>query len=95
MATKALPDKRAETAQAAAEIIPGLVQDEGNYVVTTDQGNEFQGLERALPGVVARHGGGWGEWTDSEKTLYAVEIRVRRQQGRTAVRSFFLHLLEL
>ena len=38
--------------QAAAEIIPDLVQDEGNYVVTTDQGNEFQGLERALPGGV-------------------------------------------
>ena len=53
VATKALPDKRAETVtQAAAEIIPDLVQDEGNYVVTTDQGNEFQGLERALPGGV-------------------------------------------
>ena len=53
VATKVLPDKRAETVtQAAAEIIPDLVQDEGNYVVTTDQGNEFQGLERALPGGV-------------------------------------------
>ena len=46
IATKALPDKRAET----AEIIPDLVQEEGNYVVTTDLGNEFQGLEAALPG---------------------------------------------
>ena len=55
-ATKALPDKRAETVTAAAaEIIPGLVQEEGNYVVTTDLGNEFQGLEEALPeGVVHR-----------------------------------------
>ena len=35
--------------QAAAEIIPELVQGEGNYVVTTDQGNEFRGLEGALP----------------------------------------------
>ena len=33
-----------------AEIIPDLVQEEGNYVVTTDLGNEFQGLEAALPG---------------------------------------------
>ena len=44
VATKALPDKRAETVTAAAaEIIPGLVQQEGNYVVTTDLGNEFRG----------------------------------------------------
>ena len=51
IATKALPDKRAETVtRAAAEIIPDLVQEEGNYVVTTDLGNEFQGLEAALPG---------------------------------------------
>ena len=36
IATKALPDKRAETVtRAAAEIIPDLVQEEGNYVVTT------------------------------------------------------------
>ena len=49
VATKALPDKRAETVtQAAAEIIPDLVQQEGNYVVTTDQGNEFRGLEGVL-----------------------------------------------
>ena len=56
MATKALPDKRAETVtQAAAKIIPDLVQQEGDYVVTTDQGNEFRGLEGALPeGVVHR-----------------------------------------
>ena len=33
-----------------AEIIPDLVQEEGNYVVTTDMGNEFRGLEAALPG---------------------------------------------
>ena len=39
IATKALPDKRAETVtRAAAEIIPDLVQEEGNYVVTTDMG---------------------------------------------------------
>ena len=45
IATKALPDKRAETVtRAAAEIIPDLVQEEGNYVVTTDLGNEFQAL---------------------------------------------------
>ena len=51
IATKALPDKRAETVtRAAAEIIPDLVQEEGNYVVTADLGNEFQGLEAALPG---------------------------------------------
>ena len=51
VATKALPDKRAETVtQAAAEIIPELVQEEGNYVVTTDLGKEFRGLEAALPG---------------------------------------------
>ena len=51
IATKALPDKRAETVtRAAAEIIPSLVQEESNYVVTTDLGNEFQGLEAALPG---------------------------------------------
>ena len=53
VATKALPDKRAETVtRAAAEIIPELVQDESNYVVTTDLGNEFRGLEAALPGGV-------------------------------------------
>ena len=51
IATKALPDKRAETVtRAAAETIPDLVQEEGNYVVTTDLGNEFQGLEAALAG---------------------------------------------
>ena len=51
IATKALPDKRAETVtRAAAEIIPDLVQEEGNYVVTTGMGNEFRGLEAALPG---------------------------------------------
>ena len=50
VATKPLPDKRAETVtQAASEIIPKLVEEEGNYVVTTDMGNEFQGLEQALP----------------------------------------------
>ena len=56
VATKALPDKRAETVtQAAAKIIPDLAQQEGDYVVTTDQGNEFRGLEGALPeGVVHR-----------------------------------------
>ena len=49
VATKPLPDKRAETVtQAASEIIPKLVEEEGNYVVTTDMGNEFQGLEQAL-----------------------------------------------
>ena len=48
--TKALPDKRAATVSAAArEIIPELVEDGTNYVVTTDQGNEFNGLEGALP----------------------------------------------
>ena len=56
VATKALPDKSAQTVtRAAAEIIPKLVQDESNYVVTTDMGNEFRGLEAALPaGVVHR-----------------------------------------
>ena len=54
VATKALPDKSAQTVtRAAAEIIPKLVQDESNYVVTTDMGNEFRGLEATLPaGVV-------------------------------------------
>ena len=33
VATKALPNKQS---QAAAEIIPELVREEGNYVVTTD-----------------------------------------------------------
>ena len=48
VATKALPNKQSGTVtQAAAEIIPELVQEEGNYVVTTDQGNEFRGLEGA------------------------------------------------
>ena len=48
--TKALPDKRAETVSAAArEIIPELVEAETYYVVTTDQGNEFNGLQGALP----------------------------------------------
>ncbi|CAE7544301.1 unnamed protein product, partial [Symbiodinium microadriaticum] len=51
VATKALPDKRAETVtRAAAEIIPELVEEEGDYVVTTDMGNEFRALEAALPG---------------------------------------------
>ena len=45
VATKALPDKRAETVtRAAAEIIPELVDQESNYVVTTD-------LEKRIPGV--------------------------------------------
>ena len=35
---------------AAAETISDLVQEEGNCVVTTDMGNEFRGLEAALPG---------------------------------------------
>ena len=47
VATKALPNKQSGTVtQAAAEIIPELVQEEGNFVVTTDQGNEFRGLDR-------------------------------------------------
>ena len=51
VATKALPDKRAETVtRAAAEIIPELVEDGSNYAITTDLGNEFRGLEAALPG---------------------------------------------
>ena len=54
--TRALPNKNAETvARAAAEAIPELVQDEGNYVVTTDEGNEFRTLEANLPqGAVHR-----------------------------------------
>ncbi|OLP85432.1 hypothetical protein AK812_SmicGene33580 [Symbiodinium microadriaticum] len=55
VATKALPDKRAETVtRAAAEIIPELVEEEGDYVVTTDMGNEFRALEAALPGRPGR-----------------------------------------
>ena len=51
VATKALPDKSAQTVtRAAAEIIPELLQEERDYVVTTDLGNEFRGLEAALPG---------------------------------------------
>ena len=47
VATKALPDKRAETVtQAAAEIIPDLVQQEGNYVVTTGSRQRVSGLGR-------------------------------------------------
>ena len=77
IATKALPDKRAETVtRAAAEIIPDLVQEEGNYVVTTDLGNEFQGLEAALPGGAVhrqkdlgpqRHGGRGPGDSDAEE----------------------------
>ena len=48
--TKALPSKDAATvARAAAEAIRELVQDEGNYVVTTDEGREFNTLETSLP----------------------------------------------
>ena len=55
VATKALPNKQSGTVtQAAAEIIPELVREEGNYVVTTDQGNEFRGLEGALPEPAVR-----------------------------------------
>ena len=51
--TKALPDKKTETVSAAArEIIPKLVEEETNYVVSTDQGVEFNGLEGALPDPV-------------------------------------------
>ena len=36
--TKALPDKKTETVSAAArEIIPKLVEEETNYVVSTDR----------------------------------------------------------
>ena len=49
-ATKALPSKDATTvARAAAEAIPELVQGEGNYAVTTDEGREFNTLEASLP----------------------------------------------
>ena len=52
VATKVLPDKRAETVtRAAAEIIPELVEGEGNHVVTTDMGNEFRGLEADCRGA--------------------------------------------
>ena len=55
IATKALPDKRAETVtRAAAEIIPDLVQEEGNYVVTTDMGNEFRARGRPARSAVHR-----------------------------------------
>ena len=49
--TRALPNKNAETvARAAAEAIPELVQEEGNYVVTTDEGRKFNTLEAAFQG---------------------------------------------
>ena len=51
--TKALPDKSAQAVgQAAAEAIPELVQDESDYVVTTDEGREFFQLEQVLPEAV-------------------------------------------
>ena len=49
--TIALPDKKTETV-SAREIIPKLVEEETNYVVSTDQGVEFNGLEGALPDPV-------------------------------------------
>ena len=54
VATKALPDKRAETVTAAAagRSSRDWCRKRGNYVVTTDLGNEFRGLEAALPGGV-------------------------------------------
>jgi len=87
IATKALPDKRAETVtRAAAEIIPDLVQEEGNYVVTTDLGHRqkdpsdrnatavvdraIQTLKKDLAGLVARKRGGWGEHVDEAAEAY-------------------------
>ena len=50
IATKVLPDKRAETVtRAAAEIIPDLVKEKGNYVVTTDLGNGSKASRRRCP----------------------------------------------
>eukprot|EP00439_Symbiodinium_sp_Y106_P063167 s3276_g9.t1 len=67
VATKALPDKRAETVtRAAAEIIPDLVEGEGDYVVTTDMGNE----KKDLAGKVARDGGGWGQQVENVTEAY-------------------------
>ena len=51
VATKALPDKAGGDKGGGGDH-PKLVQDESNYVVTTDMGNEFGGLEGALPGGV-------------------------------------------
>ena len=78
VATKALPDKRAETVtRAAAEIIPELVQHESNYVVTTDMGNEFRGLEGALPGGVVHR-----QKDPTDRNATAVVDRAGRWVGR-------------
>ena len=55
--------------RAAAEIVPQLVEGEGNFVVTTDQGN-IQTLKKDLAGEVARHGGGWGDHVDEATEAY-------------------------
>ena len=98
--TRALPNKNAETvARAAAEAIPDLVQEEGNYVVTTDEGNEFRTLEANLPqggGATARSGPRTGTpppwWTapsrPSRRTWRAKMMKkhlLQRSSTRTAL----------
>ena len=86
VATKALPDKRAETVtRAAAEIIPKLVEEEDKEVpggvvhrqkdptnrnATAVVDRATQTLKKDLAGKVARDGGGWGDHVDEAAEAY-------------------------
>eukprot|EP00439_Symbiodinium_sp_Y106_P035638 s6685_g4.t1 len=81
VATKALPDKRAETVtRAAAEIIPELAALPGGVVhrqkdpsdrnATAVVDRAIQTLKKDLAGKVARAGGGWGDHVDEAAEAY-------------------------
>ena len=84
---KGVPNKNAEAVAAA------LAQNEGNYVVTTDEGREFQTLEEALPeGVVHRHeaaqqserrSSGGSAHSNSQEGLGWRRCQARGQVGRS------------
>ena len=76
--------------RAAAEIIPELVEDESsNYAIaiTTDLGNDFRGLEAALPGgVVHRHKHPSDHNTTAmvDRAIQALKKDLARWPGRAA-----------
>ena len=81
VATKALPDKRAETVTAAAaEIIPGLVQQEGNYVVTS--GGWAEHVDEATEAYNARPHEAVTVAPEDVETMPAATFRVYQDNAR-------------
>eukprot|EP00439_Symbiodinium_sp_Y106_P028184 s5222_g3.t1 len=79
VATKALPDKRT---RAVAEIIPDLVEEEGDYVVTTDLGNERDHVDKAAEAYNARPHQAVRVAPEDVETMPAASFRVYRDHAQ-------------